>query len=528
MELLQSENFERQELTWADLKRPLVERRWLILTVFLTTALGAYAALALLTERYETTATLLVKIGRENAEVPTTIQSPGSGSLLITGVRKEELNSEIQMLTSRALIEATVDELGPAAFKFAPAPPQTFAQTIKYHTRRSLRWVKTQWREALILADLRKRLDERQQAVAEIEQALAVEPEKESDVIRLSVGLPDPQLCVRVADALIRRYLERRIALRGSDSGREFFDAQVTDLREQLTALERQRSQVRDTWRLSAVDEQRALLLRQLSEIQQQINSYESDRGMLERELTALRSRLQATPDTLRKSETVTHNPAIQSIKDRITTLKVERAKTVNRYTAKAEPVRKIDEEIATLEAELRREDAMLVGAVTSEVNPIKQGLLQKIEETEVRIAGLRSKVERLRPPADEISGQLRALNTGADRLERIERERGIAQQSYLAYAKRREEGRISEALDERRIPNISVITAPTTPLEPIYPRKPLTMAVALPAGLLLGVLLALLLEYLNDRVRTERDLEGLPGLPYLGTLRLDPTLSVD
>jgi capsular polysaccharide biosynthesis protein len=40
---------------------------------------------------------------------------------------------------------------------------------------------------------------------------------------------------------------------------------------------------------------------------------------------------------------------------------------------------------------------------------------------------------------------------------------------------------------------------------------------------LILGIAVALLLEYLNNTVRTYRDLTSIKGLTYLGTFRLSP-----
>ncbi|HYU45458.1 MAG TPA: Wzz/FepE/Etk N-terminal domain-containing protein, partial [Terriglobales bacterium] len=73
-----------------------------VLLVFAATVLGAYVTLQFLTERYETSASILVKVGRENTETPLTVQN---GGFLATGVRKEEINSELELLTSRSLVE---------------------------------------------------------------------------------------------------------------------------------------------------------------------------------------------------------------------------------------------------------------------------------------------------------------------------------------------------------------------------------------------------------------------------------------
>ena len=53
----------------------------------------------------------------------------------------------------------------------------------------------------------------------------------------------------------------------------------------------------------------------------------------------------------------------------------------------------------------------------------------------------------------------------------------------------------------------------------PIKPNKMLNMAIALVVGLMLGVGLAFLLEYLDTTVKTELDVEEIIGLPIIGVV---------
>jgi capsular polysaccharide biosynthesis protein len=54
--------------------------------------------------------------------------------------------------------------------------------------------------------------------------------------------------------------------------------------------------------------------------------------------------------------------------------------------------------------------------------------------------------------------------------------------------------------------------------LEPVYPRKLLLLGVALGLGLVMGIALALLLEYMDDKIRKPQDIAALGNLRVLGT----------
>lgn len=68
-------------------------------------------------------------------------------------------------------------------------------------------------------------------------------------------------------------------------------------------------------------------------------------------------------------------------------------------------------------------------------------------------------------------------------------------------------------------VDNVNVLS-PAIAIEnpsPIKPNKRVNIAIALVLGLMLGVGLAFLLEYLDTTVKTEKDIEELIGLPIIG-----------
>lgn len=71
------------------------------------------------------------------------------------------------------------------------------------------------------------------------------------------------------------------------------------------------------------------------------------------------------------------------------------------------------------------------------------------------------------------------------------------------------------------RIDNIHILSPAQLPENPtpIKPQPMLNMAIAFVVGLMLGVGLAFLLEYLDNTIKTEEDVEKILGLPVLGAI---------
>lgn len=86
------------------------------------------------------------------------------------------------------------------------------------------------------------------------------------------------------------------------------------------------------------------------------------------------------------------------------------------------------------------------------------------------------------------------------------------------------------EIVDLMNVNNVNILS-PAVHNEnpsPIKPNPELNMAIAAVVGLMLGVGIAFLLEYLDTTVKTEQDIEELIGLPILGLISPIPEVEVD
>jgi len=513
------QRFEQHSLSWAHLFALLKKYRWVILTVFVAVTLGAWATLQVFfTDEYETKANILVKIGRENAEIPPSIQN---GSVMTTGVRLQDINSEVQLLSSRAQVEAVVDQFGPAAFKSVLKQPESIWGYPKYYLKMTARFVKSQYKEFLIAVNIKKRLTLREEAILVLENGIKVEPIKESDVLTLRLRLPSAALAVGCANSLLQHYLADRSNIRRTAAGSAFFDAELKQDEAKLGQLGGNRDRVRNRYGLSSAAEQRTNLLKEYAAIRERIDNADASIRRLERQREAVAVAAAKGDDLLKKEQITAQNPSIQSIKERLTSLELERVKLSGRYGPDSEVMAKSDKEIEALRQLLSKEAPTILSTVTSEANPLKREMVKDLENHDVQLAGLRSERAQLEIPLHRIDAELAQLNVGGDAFENAEREYRLTEQSYMLHVRKMQEAKLNDELDERRVANVSIIAPPDQPIEPVYPPKPFVMGIALPVGLLLGIAVSALLESMEDRILSSKDLESIEGLEFMGTFDL-------
>lgn len=467
--------------------RVVWSRKFLILLVFLATVLSAYAYVQLMTERYLSEATLLVRIGRENTELPVSV---ARGQVTTLGVRPEEINSNVTLLKSRFLITEVVDEVGIEAFESEPPEPQTFFEQVKHQVRTAWRWVKAQYKEFLIWAKLQKRLTPRQETIDYVHQFLEVDRVRESDTIRVALQLPDAELAKRCLSLLLERYFERHADVRSMALTGDFFEQQVALYRGELDQLDQQLMELRGSGELSSIERERGLLLDRLAKIEEELDEHRSQLTMLPGSGDRTGAAAESESEAEAGSE-IAQFPVFRS--DKLSEVALEkyldRLGIVSVQGDSGAQLDSIDEQTRRIERELR--------------------------------GGLQRRIQQLSSWKAELSERLAVLNTGEVNLEKLERERLLSQQNLFKYNQRLEDERIAEELDQQRIANVTVLTPPTAEFSPIYPKKKLYMAVAVIGGLVAALGFALILAYLDDTIRQPRDAAAIEGIEVLGTVKL-------
>jgi uncharacterized protein involved in exopolysaccharide biosynthesis len=196
-----------------------------------------------------------------------------------------------------------------------------------------------------------------------------------------------------------------------------------------------------------------------------------------------------------------------------LTRLEADRAKLLTTYLPAASPVRVIDDEIATLRRLLDAQASSEIGSVTTELNPLRQQLEQTVNQDTVALQGLSAQLNQQDRQLAALQNELRRLNSADTTLVQLERERSVAEQNYLSAVKRLTEADVQSELDVSRISNVSIAVPPAATLMPVYPRKLLIMALALGVGLVLGIALAVFLEWTNDTIHDAGDAESSTDL---------------
>jgi polysaccharide biosynthesis transport protein len=464
----------------------LFRHKWKILILTLIGLLGAGAVYFAAPPAYQSEAKLLVRYVMERSAVDgldSQIKTPSPENHTL-------INSEVEILTSEDLIRQVAETLG--VDRFASGPES----------------------DAKI-----------EQAIEAINRALNVSVVKDTNIISVAFTSGNPKLPMPVVQELVKRYFDKHLAVHRSTGAFDFVRKETANLKNQLAETEAELKKLRDSTGIISLTEAKTDIAAEIGKTQQELDSAISD-------LAAQRARLKDLGKSLALPETkVSQAPAqpvsgdvleqYKSLTARLTDLQRAENALLLKYTPGSPMVKVKAAQVAELEKQ--RSDlekgypALLNTAAAASVTG--EGAGADITGERANVAGLESKVDALKTRMESLQTRSQAISEVAPRFEELERKEQIEETNYRASEASLEKAQIDETLDPSRMPNISIVQAPSPATKVKRNIAKAVMGIA-GGGLAVGLGIMLLIELILDQsIKRSVELENRLQIPLLLTI---------
>jgi uncharacterized protein involved in exopolysaccharide biosynthesis len=461
------------DLTSRELFSILFKEKLKLILVFVVLCGLAVGYSFVLAPYYEATTRLLVKSGREFQ----TRSDPNQPIAAVPSSTKQEIvNSEIQILTSRDLVEAVVNKIG--AGKLYPG------------------------------ADA-------EVAVRAFQSDFKATPVEQTDVIVATYRNRNHDVAVAALNAVVDAYQQKHAEM-FADPRYKFLEQQTQQYEGQLDAVVKKEADIRSAKSLFDVDAQRAKLLDDraaASSILEQLRSQSID---AHQRIDFLQNRLKSTPALIPAGEA--QSDAVEQAKARLLDLQVKQQQLKERYVGDVKPLQDADAEIAKLRDFVSRADP-LNRKTWSQRNGAYDDMVVALNRALADAAPLDQQIALRQKQAQDIDARLRDLSEGATAVGDLDRERRVLEELVHTYRTRYEEARMNEDLDRERIVSVSIIQRPDAPEKPAGPHH-LPFALG---GILLGLVgaggMLLYLLVFRETLITVESVERIVGLPVLASV---------
>ena len=330
---------------------------------------------------------------------------------------------------------------------------------------------------------------------------LAVEALKDSSLVAIGVEHRIPEVAAKLADAIALAYIESNLEQKTdvTHSAVAWLSNQLSVLRDNQQKSERALYDFKKENNIVSVslEGRQTMILETLNQLNERLSATHAERLVLESERDELNRILSKKKDPtlfLREKD----HTLLQDLKRKRFELQELRAELNERYTAKHPKLVSIDNKIQTLEKNIK-----------SEIGKIRQGFDQEFQIKQASEDKLRAAIASVKTEALE-------LNQKEITYKQLSRKAAHDLELLNLVQKRQKESELTQML---KVNNIRLLEKALVPQVPIKPRIKIAVIFVFLLSVLIAFLVAIVVNLIDNTVKTQNEIEGVMGLPFLGIL---------
>ena len=314
-----------------------------------------------------------------------------------------------------------------------------------------------------------------------------------TNVLAIRYKSGDPNQAALIANAFLAATIDGSVAMKAADADQtaRWFAPQLEELRKEL-----------DDARAALVAFQaKTNMVAPTLGGDRETNQYMSIANELSTAragLTALQSRLASSSTDLSNDPSDPDLQILAGLKEKLSAAEAEIAASKGVLGASNPKMMAQQANLATLRKQ--------IGDATEKM---RVHLKDRIELTKTQIAALETEQAQSQKSLIEVQGQ-------RDRLNTLQREVDFRAEQLNARQRVAEQAKLKSKLT---FSDMTVLDKASPPVDPAFPKPFVVMPVGIGAGLALGLILALLAEAADRRVRFPIDLEHAASAPFLGAI---------
>jgi len=476
----------------------LYHRRIALGGLLLGTIIGVGVLLATHTQ-YTASSLLIVLIGRESASPPD-IAGVAPGSVNIDGLKV--LQSEITIVESVDVIEHALQVVGPEIVfpevarrrmlgLLPPLPPEQQMARAAELTRRWLYGSDSQNASNNAMFN-------------------------GSNIMRVTLTLPDREVAIRMLQAVVDAYLEQRRQI-FANPGSTFLNAELTKVDAQLRGIEAALQKVRVDYHVLNIGQDISLAAARQDALLARESGVRERQQAVQAELASANKQLLSQPQRVFESRDLTNQPTNDDTRNTLLKLQLERAHMVQQYAPTWPAVKELDRKINAVEANIRHEASRPGSYVQREVrNPAVDFLRNRIVSLDVESRALASQLAELDRQYNDAQVREAELRDADHKIHDLERQRDVQENVQRQISLRAASVRVADTVTAAHNANVSVVQAPTAPYTGSFMGYSYLVGMIV-AGLTAGIAGTLVASRLRRVFVVSREVERALLLPVLG-----------
>jgi len=335
--------------------------------------------------------------------------------------------------------------------------------------------------------------------IQKFQASISVRPIERTRLLEVTYTDRDPRFASETLNTLFDEYIGLIINQRYEASARatQFLKEQITAVRSEIEESEKKLSEYGSAKNILPLTAAETPTITRLSEVNKALTDATINRVNKYDFYTQLKS---GTIADIPGSSNGSPSP-VQSLRDKYATLSQEYARRLATLRPEYPEMQRLKSEIDSVKETLRMESAKMTETAYADY----QAALNKEQSLKGLLEQLRTEAFK----ANSSSIVYNSLSIG------LENKKALLE----SLTKRQSETDLSSRLKSYEAANIWIVDRANLPLVPTSPNRRKNLLMGLLAGLAGGIGLALLLEHMNNTVKTSKEVTSSTGLPTLGVV---------
>lgn len=479
--------------TLRDLLAPLFRRKKMVLFTFTGIIAGTILTAYLVSMLHQASMEILVQAERlEPGWSATTSPMPSAGPA--SGVSDQQVNSEIELLKSPDLLQQVVK-----ANHLDQIERNSLSNLVMYGKQND------PWYMA--------------KAVKHLGDKLNIKEVTKTTMIGITYNSTSPKLALNVMQTLAKGYLEKHLAVHRPPGSYVFFSSEAQKYQQALQDSEARLADFSKKSGDAAPELEKAAMAQHVVESVAALHETQQHIAADKERILDQEARLKITPQrSLSLEATDSAQALLQKLQADLLEQRLKRSQLTLKFDPSYPLVQEQDREIAQTQAALVDDQKLEYMNHTTDRDPTYEMIREDIVKAKADLASHEASAAAIEDSIRSLQQQLVDLDHRALQQADLARENKVNETNYLAYVSKREQERTSDAMDEKRIANVSIAVPPILPVLPfISPALVLLVGIALAA--FTSTAIAFAAEYLNPSLRTPYEVVEVLRIPVLASV---------
>jgi uncharacterized protein involved in exopolysaccharide biosynthesis len=305
-------------------------------------------------------------------------------------------------------------------------------------------------------------------AVSRLAAQLQIEPGKKSNLIEVGYTSTDPQLAARVLRALGDAYIQKHVAVHTPPGQLQFFDQETERYRKNLSEAEQQVKQFSQQDGGVAPQVSRDITLQKFSEFHASLQQTRAEIADTGERIKTLEKQAGITPERLTTSMRQQDDAQVlQGFKNTLMQLELKRTELLTKYQPTYPLVQEVDKQVADTKSSIADEESKPLKEETTDRNPTYAWINGELAKAKAEYSGLQARAAAQQGIVTSYEAKARDLEQKGLVEQDLLRTVKADEENYLLYLRKREQARMTEALDSTRIVNVVIAGRPVVPSLP-------------------------------------------------------------